>query len=766
MAYDAYQLAKSDGKRAKTPALASSLAKLLEFETSPNIAEMILDREDGDAELEQIGQDVEREYKIDKKSREEWEQSAERAMDIALQVRKPKNYPFEGAANIKYPLVTVAALQFGARAYPAIVDGNRIVKAQVMGRDDGVPLSQPGMTPPAMGGPGELMGSTAMTPPDPMAGQMQGAGGAAMGQMPPEMQMGQPGMEGQQQQQQQWQVPPGAKRAKADRVSAHMSYQLLCEMEEWEEDTDVLLHHLPIVGCAFRKVWRSEELGRNKAEMVPAIHLVVNNKVRNLEEAPRVTHEIFLYPQEIEERKRSGTFLEVDLQAPPSEGDSDDDAPHCFLEQHKYLDLDGDGYKEPYIVTVHKDDCKVVRIVANFRVEDIKDDGKHITRIPKGHYFVKYSFIPDPKGGFYDIGFGKLLESIGESIDTTINQMLDAGHLQNAGGGFIGSGVRLKKNDIKIKPGTFEQVQVTGDLRASILHHQFPGPSPVLFNLLGMLIEAARDITAVKDILTGDTGDKGVQTATTTLAMIEQGLKVFTAIYKRVYRAMRDEFKLLFALNAQHLDDETYFTFHDQQQAVAKSDYDVASMDIMPVADPKMVTDMQRSARANVLMQIAGSPLGAALNPQEALKRVFDSLGMEEAEKLIAQQQGPPPDLMAKVEKDMTTAELNKAKAEKTKVETDLLDDEAQHAALMAEADLTLRSEDQQHRQNVERAGIEIDAASRADEAQRADRQQQIDTAMGLTAAQQAEQQMALSAQDSERNFEISKAKASQKASA
>jgi chaperonin GroES len=191
---------------------------------------------------------------------------------------------------------------------------------------------------------------------------------------------------------------------------------------------------------------------------------VVNNKVRSLDEAPRVTHEIFMYPQDIEERMRIGTFLEIELPDAPSEGNddgSDCDAPHMFLEQHRYLDLDEDGLKEPYIVTVHKDTCKVVRIVANFDMNQIKDDGKRITRIPKGQYFVKYSFIPDPRGGFYDIGFGKLLESISESIDTTINQMLDAGHLQNAGGGFIGTGIRIKKAQIKVSPGRYEQVETT-----------------------------------------------------------------------------------------------------------------------------------------------------------------------------------------------------------------------------------------------------------------------------------------------------------------
>ncbi len=600
---------------ARSGKAAALVAKLLEYEQSDNIAEDI------DAtELETIGADVDRDYDIDKKSREEWEASAQRAMDIALQVRQPKNYPFSGASNIKYPLVTVAALQFGARAYPAIVDGNRIVKAQVLGKDE-----------------------------------------------------------------------DGAKRAKADRVSQHMSWQLLEQMEEWEEDTDVLIHHLPIVGCAFRKVWRSEELKRCKAEMVPAVHLVVNNKVRNLSEAPRVTHELFLYPQDIEDRKRSGTFLDVELPAPSGEDASDDeDAPHKFLEQHRYLDLDDDGYREPYIVTVHADSCKVVRIVANYRVEDIETDDKQILRIPKQQYFVKYSFIPNPKGDFYDIGFGALLESLSETIDTAINQMLDAGHVQNAGGGFIGSGIRLKTKEVRLSPGKYEQVAVSGDIRGQIYSHQFAGPSPVLFQLLGMMVDAAKDITAVKDILTGDGSD--ARTATATVALIEQGLKVFTAIYKRIYRALRDEFRLLFELNARYLDEQEYFQFQDEQQAVAKSDYDIKSMDIRPVADPKMVTDVQRAARANVLLQIAAHPvLGAVQNPREALKRVYESVGMEAPEQLIVPEpQGPSPaeelavaDGQAEIEKKQASAAKDKSAAVLNMIEAEMRPMEAANDALM-----------------------------------------------------------------------------------
>jgi len=672
MAYEYAGASQSKSGR-KTPKLERILVKLTEFAKTDNLAYILPDQpnEQYPHGLEDIGQQVIRGYEIDKRSRTEWEEMTKKAMDIALQIRQPKNYPWPGAANIKYPLVTVAALQFGARAYPAIVDGNRIVKAQILGSDEGVPV---------------------MTPQGPA--MQQGPDGQPMPV---------------------WQTPPGFKRDKADRVSQHMSYQLLTEMEEWEEDTDVLLHHIPIIGCAMRKVYRSDELKRNKSEMIPAIHLVVNNRVRNLVEAPRITHEVFLYPQEIEERKRNGTFLDIELPSPATgitEEDSvdgdDDSAPSLFLEQHCFFDLDEDGYKEPYIVTVHKDCGKVVRMVANYSIDEVQHDAKRIIRIPKGQYFVKYSFIPDPKGGFYDIGFGKLLESLGETIDTTINQMLDAGHLQVAGGGFIGTGVRFKKRNLSLTPGKYEQVEINGKLGDQIYNHQFPGPSAVLFSLLGMMVEAARDITAVKDILTGDTGDKGVQTATTTLALIEQGLKVFTAIYKRVYRSLKKEYKLLFALNAKYMEDKTYFTFLDKQQAVAKSDYDVMSLDIMPVADPKMVTDMQRGARANVLLQIAGSPLGVAQNPVEALKRVYDSLGIEEAEKLIVQQQGPTPEQQlamanaeAEIKQKQAQATKHEAEAAFTLVRAHLAPFEAEHTAQMNENKAVLSAaqyEDQQRK--------------------------------------------------------------------
>jgi chaperonin GroES len=263
--------------------------------------------------------------------------------------------------------------------------------------------------------------------------------------------------------------------------------------------------------------------------------------------------------------------------------------------------------------------------------------------------------------------------------------MLDAGHLQNAGGGFISTGVRLKKSRLTVSPGKYEMVETNQPLSAGIYNHQFPGPSAVLFNLLGMMVDAAKDITATKDILTGDSGGRA-QTATTTLALIEQGLKVFTAIYKRIYRALKDEFKLLFELNAKFLDEKAYFTFNDEQEVVAREDYDIASMDICPVADPSMVTDMQRQAKSQLLLQLTENPvLGPLQDGAEVLKRIYDTARIEDADKLIRK---PDPkqgqiaeagavaqleEVGSKTAKNLASAEKDVAEAEKIKLETALL---------------------------------------------------------------------------------------------
>ena len=523
----------------------------------------------GEDILSGLGQRVVREFKLDKDSRAEWEKTATRAMDIARQKREGKSEPWENASDVKYPILTTAALQFAARAYPAIVDGPRIVKTTVLGKDD-------------------------------------------------EM---------------------GSKAAAADRVSQHMSYQLLQEMPSWEEDMDTCLHQIPIVGCAFKKVYPDPDSEAGAcSDLVSAFDMVVNQSAKSLSKVPRITQILRLYPHEIRERIQSGLFDEIDIKA-GSEGGEDDDAQQTVLEQHRYWDSDGDGVPEPWIITVHERLGKVLRMRTAFDIDKMVVNERRgvIVRLPRKQYFVKIPFVPDPEGGFYDIGFGKLLEAISDIIDTTINQMMDAGTLQNSGGGFIGGTLQLGKGKLRMKPGEYHKVPSSGDdIRKSIVSMEHPGPAPVLFQLLQLMIEAGKDVASVKDVLTGETPSN--QTATSTMAMIEQGLKVFTAIYKRIYRALKTEYRLIFEINRDSLQTPKYVALLDEPIEVVREDYH-GQMDIMPVADPNTVTDMQRMAKAQVLMeQVAnGNP---TINPFQATKRALEAARIER----IPDVMNPPPD--------------------------------------------------------------------------------------------------------------------------
>lgn len=554
-------------------------------------------------ELTKLGAKVSREYKIDRDSRDSWEKGARRAMDLAKQKKEAKSYPWPDASNVKYPLLTTSALQFAARAYPAIVDGQNVVKCKVSGAD-----------------------------------------------------------------------PQGMKASAAQRVGEYLSYQLLYEVPGWEDDLDTALHQIPIIGCAFKKTYpdRMAKCGY-RSDLISAFDLVVNQRAKSLETVPRITHVFPLYPHEIGERKRSGWFLDVELGL-GEEGD-DQDAPHMFLEMHCWHDLDGDGTPEPWIVTVHEKTERVVRVKPCFTMDRLTLDKERgvIVRIKRMDYFTCIPFIPDPEGGFYPVGFGHLLEPLSDVIDTTINQMIDAGTLQNAGGGFVGGGVSLGKgkSEVRITPGVYRRVESAGpDLRQAIVHHEHPGPSQVLFNLLGMIVEAGKDVAAVKDILSGEM-PKGA-TATGTMAVIEQGLKVFTAIYKRIYRALGREYRLIFEINKAYGDQQRYLSFFDMPPEMIANDFN-GDMDIVPVSDPNNITDMQRLAKAQFVLEQSAGGQNPVVDHFAATKRAFEAARIENVEELLKQPQPDP------VQQAGAMAEIGQiaASTDKTRAETDKLAAEA-----------------------------------------------------------------------------------------
>ena len=484
--------------------------------------------------LAKIGQDVVTGYDIDLESRSDTDKINKEAMDLANQTYEKKNFPWPNAANVKYPLITVAAIQFASRAFPELVPDETIVNVKIVGNDD----------------------------------QEQ-------------------------------------KEARAQRVGRYMDYQLTEEIGGWLDDTDRLLHALPIVGTCFRKVYYDSLLGRVATEFLPYSDVIVNAKVKNLKEARRVSHKFYKYNNYAIEMASADLWLEQNLGNAPSE-DNDEDAPHLFIEQHRWLDLDKDGYEEPYIVTVHKESSQVMRIVARYDADSLILKAGKLIRINPIQYFVKYPFIPNPAGTFYDIGFGTLLYPINSSINTTINQLLDGGTLANTGGGFLGRGLRLTKGEVRFAPGEWKQTDImAGDLKSGIVPLPIREPSQVLFSLLGLLISAGRDISSVQEAMAGEKPGENVSAATVT-ALIEQGLKVFSGIYKRIYRSFTEELKLIYKLNATFLNEKHYVEVLDEE--VNKSDFDTKSCDIIPSADPLFTLETQRVGKAEALMKISGRP--------------------------------------------------------------------------------------------------------------------------------------------------------------
>ena len=532
----------------------------------PNIATKL-----DDTILQEIGMNVDKGYDIDYESMEPWRAKNKDAVALAEQVWEKKFFPFENAANVKYPLISTAAIQFAARAMPEFIKGTDIVRAVVVGED-----------------------------------------------------------------------PEGMKADRAQRISEHMSYQCINEMEEWEEDTDKLLTYIPIVGTAFKKTFFSKGMGRNVSEFKKATDVIINYWAKSMSTAPRITETFTLYPNEIEERIRFGVFLNWDYGTPAESKDErevntqDPDQEHVFYEQHTSIDLDKDGYKEPYIVTYHKDTQKVVRMVARFSQQSISYGRKYrIAKIIPDEYYTKFSFMPNVSGSIYDTGFGGLLAPINSTINTLINQLIDSGTLYNLNAGFLGKGIQLGRGRgggvLEFQPGEWKTLNFTGDdLRKHIVPLPVKEPSQVLFSLLGFMVNAGDRLSSVTEILTGEQSNEA-ERPTTTLARIEQGLKVFTAIHKRLYRAFKGEYKKMFKLNSIYLNPRTYFTILDTPKAVAKEDYDASNFDVIPVADPNETTNTQKMIRGQIWMGMKGQ----GFNDKEINKRFAEAMAEPEPEKLL-----------------------------------------------------------------------------------------------------------------------------------
>jgi len=402
-------------------------SQLERFLDSVNVAEDIEEEK-----LVKIGSDVHDGYTTDRQSRTEWEKQYEQWLKLAIQVREDKQFPWPNASNVKFPLVSTAAMQFAARAYPTLIPSDgRVVKVVVVGAD-----------------------------------------------------------------------PQQEKAKRAERVSKFMSYQVLNDMDNWEEDMDKLLFMLPITGTVFKKTFHDHSTDKNSSVLVDPKNLVVNYWTKDLDKSERVTEILWKTKRQITENQRLGLYLEQDLPDPrvydegkdnskmsTPTGQLDDTTPYMLLEQHCYLDLDDDDYPEPYVVLIEEQSKKVLRITPRYAKDSIKAEGKKIQKIEALNFYTKYEFIPNPDGGFYGIGFGYLLGPLNDSVNTLINQLVDAGTLNNLQSGFIGKGLRLKMGDAPFKPGEWRPVNATGsDIKQQIFPLPTKEPSAVLMKLLELLV--------------------------------------------------------------------------------------------------------------------------------------------------------------------------------------------------------------------------------------------------------------------------------------
>jgi chaperonin GroES len=592
-----------------TPAGTQTQDALPSLATEPN-PDIILNTKNlakglKDDVLTKISEQCKRGYEQDVASREDWERDLDVWLKMANQIRETKSYPWANASNIKYPLLSTAAMQFAARAYPSLVPANgQIVNFTVVGKD-----------------------------------------------------------------------PDGKKLEKATRVSKYMSYQLMEEICGWDEDMDRMLMMLPVVGTVFKKTWYDKSTDKIRSEVILPKNVVVNYWTKNLHECERISERILMSPRLLKEKVNAKVFLDVDLGDPitplHAEGQvpaQDETTPYSLVEQHTFYDLDDDGYEEPYIITFEENSGKILRIQARYLKDDVKLDEKgNVLRIKPQQYYTKFGFVPNPDGSFYDIGFGTLLGPLNESVNTLINIQIDSGHLSALQAGFIGKSLRMKMGDSKFEPGEWKPVNVPGDdLRKQIIPLPFKEPSNVLFQLLGTLITSGKELASVAEIFTGKMPGQNTP-ATTTMATVEQGMKVFTAVYKRIYRSLSQEFDKIFELNALYTDPNHIVTVLDMP--INPDDFDEKACDIFPGADPSATTQTEKLMKAQGLMELMQAA-GPLLDPIKILSRVMDAQEQPNWQELFSQQvqqtgqvPPPPPDpkimaLQAKMQADQQHAAL------------------------------------------------------------------------------------------------------------
>ena len=528
--------------------------------------------------LNPIGSEMVSNYLDYKSSRKDWEQSYTQGLDLLGFKYENRTEPFQGASGATHPVLAEAVTQFQAQAYKELLPSDGPVRTQIIG------------------------------------------------------------------------VKNQQTESQSQRVKDYMNYLIMDQMKEYEEEFDAMLFHLPLAGSTFKKVYYDVPLGRVVSKFVPADELVVPYTATSIDDAEAVIHVVKMSENELRKQQVNGFYVDVDL-APPSSVEQNSvekkekeldgtkksgkqETIYTLLECHVNLDLEGfedqgqdgpTGIKLPYIVTVEEGSRTVLAIRRNYAPTDLKKN--------KIQYFVHFKFLPGL--GFYGFGLIHMIGGLSRTATAALRQLLDAGTLSNLPAGFKQRGVRVRDEASPIQPGEFKDVDAPGgSLRDAFFPLPYKEPSATLLQLMGVVVSAGQRFAAIADMQVGD-GNQAAAVGTT-VALLERGSRVMSAIHKRCYAAMKDEFKLLAKVVSQYLPPEYPYDVVGGARNIKQADFD-DRIDVVPVADPNIFSMSQRISLAQTQLQLATS------NPQihnlyQVYRNMYEAIGVKNVDAVL-----PPP---------------------------------------------------------------------------------------------------------------------------
>jgi len=530
--------------------------------------------------LEPIGNEMVDNYMDYKTSRKDWEQSYIQGLDLLGFKYENRTEPFQGASGATHPVLAEAVTQFQAQAYKELLPAEGPVRTDVIGVDSPQISEQ------------------------------------------------------------------------SQRVKDYMNYLLMDQMQEYEPEFDQMLFHLPLAGSTFKKVYYDQLLGRAVSKFIPAEDLIVPYTATSLDEAESIIHSLKISENDLRKQQVNGFYSDVEL-GPPGVDNNDEltkkereisgtkktgkqESVYNVLECHVNLDLEGfedmdpetgepTGIKLPYIVTVEEASRQILSIKRNYAPDDVKKN--------KIQYFVHFKFLPGL--GFYGFGLIHMIGGLSRTATSALRQLLDAGTLSNLPAGFKQRGVRVRDEASPIQPGEFKDVDAPGgSLRDAFFPLPYKEPSQTLLQLMGIVVGAGQRFAAIADMQVGD-GNQGAAVGTT-IALLERGSRVMSAIHKRLYAAMKKEFRLLGTIVAQYLPPEYPYDVVGGARTIKQLDFD-NRVDIIPVADPNIFSQAQRITLAQTELQLAQS------NPQihnlyNAYRKMYEAIGVKDINKIL-----PPP---------------------------------------------------------------------------------------------------------------------------